>query len=96
MVSRINISKRSPPALKHGAFSRRYLLPGESIEEFEKLHAQLLDELRPDGALEHDIVATIARLLWRKEHLHILDLAQEAASRRDELIEAEYRRRGID
>jgi hypothetical protein len=96
MVGRVAIGGRTPPALKHGAFSRTHLLPGENAEEFERLHTQVVDELKPAGALEHDCLDTIARLLWRKQHLHMLDLAQEAASRRDELIKAEYRRRDID
>jgi hypothetical protein len=32
-----------------------------------KLHRQLIAELSPKGMLEHDVVATIARLVWRKQ-----------------------------
>jgi hypothetical protein len=35
--------------------------------EFEKLYKELISDLAPEGPLEHDIVATIAHLLWRKQ-----------------------------
>jgi hypothetical protein len=38
----------------------------------------LITELTPNGALEDDIVATIARLLWRKQNLATLEIAQLA------------------
>ena len=55
MVGRV---KRIPPALKHGAYSATTLLPGEDPAEFEKLHQELIAELKPSGALEDDAVAT--------------------------------------
>jgi hypothetical protein len=35
--------------------------------EFEKLYKELISDLAPEGPPEHDIVATIARFLWRKQ-----------------------------
>ena len=61
-----------PNALKHGAFSTTTVLPGESIVEFDALHARLVAHLMPEGDLETDAVLAIARLLWRKERLHRL------------------------
>lgn len=75
-------NKRLPPALKHAVYSTTALLPGESRAAFEKLHRALIDELSPRGAVEEDTVATIARLLWRKQNLETLRIAK--------LVEARY------
>src|SRR5262249_42994031 len=68
--------KKRPPALKHGAFSSKAVLPGENPAEFEKLYQALIAELMPTGALEEDIVAHIARLVWRKQNLATFSLAE--------------------
>ena len=73
---------RIPAALKHGAYSATAVLPGESQAEFEKLHRGLVAELVPSGVLEDDIVMTIARLVWRKQNLTTLRIAERAQSRR--------------
>jgi hypothetical protein len=69
------------PALKHGAYSAMALLPGENPAEFRKLHEGLIAELAPGGALEEGIIATIARLTWRKQNLAIFRLAKHAQKR---------------
>ena len=66
MVTRI---KKNAPALKHGSYSATALLPGEDPAALKKLHDALIAEFSPVGALEEDIVASIARLVWRKRHL---------------------------
>jgi hypothetical protein len=73
--------KERHPALKHGAYSAMALLPGENPAEFRKLHERLIAELVPGGALEEDIVATIARLMWRKQNLATFRLAKHAQNR---------------
>jgi hypothetical protein len=78
--------KKDHPALKHGGYAATAVLPGESVAEFEKLHRDLIAELTPNGVLERDTVATMARLLWRKQHLATFRIAQLARSRREELI----------
>lgn len=65
-------AKKLPSALKHGMYSATALLPTEDPVEFEKLHQDLITELAPNGALECDIVANIARLTWRKNNLPTL------------------------
>ena len=67
---------RKHPALKHGAYSATTVLPGESRAEFEKLHRDLMAEFTPSGALEDDIVMTIAHLVWRKQNLATLRIAE--------------------
>jgi|ERR1700722_2559159 hypothetical protein len=95
MAPRANI-KRSFPPLKHGAYAKMDVLPGERLADFEKLHQEVIDDLQPSGPLENDIVLTITRLLWRKQRIEILNVARKLAVRRDEIIEQEYRRRDID
>ena len=58
-----------PPALKHGAYSARVILEGESLEEFVGLHERLIAELRPQGELEARAVLTIATCVWRMDRL---------------------------
>ena len=67
MAERSKLKQRN--ALKHGAYSTIGLLPGESPGEFKKHQNYVIDEFRPNGPAEHDIVLTIARLLWRRQKL---------------------------
>ena len=83
MHTRVN---RIPPALKHGAYSATAVLPGESRAEFEKLHRDLIAELTPFGVLEDDIVADLARLVWRKQNLMTLRIAERARNCRSQII----------
>ena len=62
-------TRREKSPRTRGAYMTRTLLPGESAEEFEALHAQLVAEYEPDGVLEADAVRAIARCLWRKGRL---------------------------
>jgi hypothetical protein len=73
--------KKFHPALKHGGFSVTGLLPGEDPAAFEKLYQDLIAELRPDGPLEGETVATIARLTWRKQNLQTFHIAGAARNR---------------
>ncbi len=73
--------KKLHPALKHGAYSATGLLPGEDRAAFEKLRRDLISELHPEGPLESDIVETIARLMWRKQNLETLRIAESARKR---------------
>ena len=57
-----------PRALRHGAYAET-LLPDEDVAQFEALRAQLIAEFNPAGPLENDIVAALARLIWRKQNL---------------------------
>src|SRR5262245_10300743 len=81
--------KKVHSALKHGAFSATALLPGEDENAFRELHQKLIAELAPVGALEDDIVATIARLVWRKQNLATLRIAA-VAREHDERIRARH------
>jgi hypothetical protein len=52
---------------------------------FRELHQKIIAELAPVGALEGDIVATIARLVWRKQNLAILRIVEFARAHDVEL-----------
>jgi hypothetical protein len=70
--------KKRHPALKHAGYSTTGILPGESAAEFGKLHQELICELTPNGALEDEIVAAMAHLLWRRKNLAIFRIAEFA------------------
>ncbi len=78
MTIRVN---RVPTAFKHGLYSSTTVLPGEDPEAFEKLHRDLITEFNPNGPFESDIVANMARLLWRKQNLKTFRIAERARNR---------------
>jgi len=90
MEATMAIRFKNHPALKHGGYVAATILPGEDQAEFEKSHEQLTAELGPGGALEEDIVATIAGLVWRKQNLATLRRAQRAQSRYAEIISEKF------
>jgi hypothetical protein len=82
-------------ALKHGVYSTIGLLPGESPVKFKKHQQDVIDELRPNGPVEHDIVMTIARALWRKQNLATFQTAQLVKFRYRQIIDEELKSRAI-
>jgi hypothetical protein len=62
---------RSKNALKHGAFSRELILPGESRKEYELLLSGLEAEYSPSGPSEIYLVNHLASLLWRERRLQV-------------------------
>ena len=62
---------KSHNSIRHGGYCQTILLPGENAADLGKLFGDLIDEFSPNGALEEDIVATMARLLWRKHHIGV-------------------------
>src|SRR5215472_612191 len=62
---------RSKNALKHGAFSREVILPGESRKDYERLLAELEAEYSPSGPSEIYLVNHLASLLWRERRLQV-------------------------
>jgi hypothetical protein len=80
--------KKTYPALKHGGYASTVVLPGESAAEFRKLYQRLIAEYSPNGASEDHIVASMAWLIWRKEHLGTFRIADRARERFEEIFEA--------
>jgi hypothetical protein len=74
-----------PPALRHAGYSATNILPGENAAEFEKLHRDLIVEFEPSGVFENEIIATLARLIWRKNNLATFRIAGLARSRCKEI-----------
>jgi hypothetical protein len=75
--------QKAHPAVKHGAYSATTILPGEDSTAFKKLHREVIAEYSPEGILERDAVDTLARLLWRKQNLVTLRVAELARKHRD-------------
>jgi hypothetical protein len=75
--------QKAHPAVKHGAYSATAILPGEDSTAFKKLHREVIAEYSPEGILERDAVDTLARLLWRKQNLVTLRVAELARKHRD-------------
>jgi len=73
--------KKPHPALKHGGYAALGLLPGEHETDFNKLQAAIIEELAPVGPVEEDIVLTIVRLVWRKNHLRTFELVRTVEDR---------------
>jgi hypothetical protein len=93
MVERFKL--RQANALKHEAYSTLGLLPGESPAAFKKYQKAVIDEFRPNGPVEHDVVFTIALALWRKQNLATLETAKLAKFRFSEIFQEELKSRGI-
>jgi hypothetical protein len=64
-------NNRSKNALKHGAFSRELILPGESRKEYERLLSELEAEYSPSGPSEIYLVNHLASLVWRERRLQV-------------------------
>jgi hypothetical protein len=84
--------KKLHPALKHGGYSATVLLPGESVDEFEKLRRDLIANFTADGALEEDIVADLAGRLWRKQNRATFRAAQVARQHYKAIVSREFDR----
>jgi hypothetical protein len=82
--------KKSHPALKHGGYAASIVLPGESVDEFEELRRNLVDNFDADGALEEDIVAELAGRLWRKQNCATFRRAEVAREQYQAIFDREY------
>jgi hypothetical protein len=69
MFDRDRIRLLNRHAVKHGAFAKTVILPGEDRREFEALHSALIKEWAPVGPTEEDAVLSIAKGVWRKRRL---------------------------
>ena len=83
---------KTHPALKHGGYSTTTIPPTESVAEFKKLHSDVISELVPNGALADDIVATITRLVWRKQNLPTFRTAEVARFKYEIVMGREFSR----
>lgn len=65
----------SKNALKTGAYSSTIVLPGESEEDFEKLHQQFMNDFMPNDVAESAMVYELTGLTWKKLRLEKLEHA---------------------
>lgn len=62
-------NSRSRNALVHGLHAKDVLLPWDSKDDFEKLHADLRAEFKPHGRAEEETVLDLTFAYWRKHTL---------------------------
>lgn len=60
---------RRQNALVHGLYAKDVLLPWDSKDDFEKLHADLTAEFMPHGRAEEEAVLDLTFLHWHKHSL---------------------------
>jgi hypothetical protein len=82
--------KKTHFALKHRGTTT--ILPGESIAAFDALHRDLISELTPNCVLADNIVATIARLIWRKQNLATFQKAVYVRFNYEQIMRREFSR----
>ena len=73
-------ARSSQNSLKHGAFSKSILLPGESQEEFDVLLAGLRKDHSPVGETESNLVRGLAEIQWRLDRLRRYEAAATEAA----------------
>jgi len=56
----------SQNSIKHGAYAKRTLLPGESPEQYERFKENCIKVFKPDGELEENILNIYVKAAWRK------------------------------
>jgi hypothetical protein len=56
-------------ALKHGAFAKELNILFENPKDFDELQRNCVNELKPSGSMEEEVVLTIAKYLWRKRRI---------------------------
>ena len=61
-------------ALKHGLRAEQVLVPGEDEREFADLRQGLLEDLRPEGALEIELFHGLVVDFWRLRRLRMVEV----------------------
>jgi hypothetical protein len=62
-------------AVKHGLTSDAPVIPGESLEEWQRFLAGIVASWEPVGQLEIEHAATIASLMWRRRRVARFEVA---------------------
>jgi hypothetical protein len=66
-------ARSSQNALKHGLTAQLNTLPGESEEDFDALLESHMAQYQPVGAVEQDLVQTLATTRWRLRRIPLLE-----------------------
>src|SRR6185437_4381909 len=80
MTDRIRKKDRSQNARRHGNYAKRILFPWDDVKKFNELLAKLIEEHKPTGRTEEEIVFAIAKTFW---DLHSLWEFRQTALLRD-------------
>lgn len=56
-------------ALKHGTFSRQFVLPNEDLTAFRQLQVEIERDLAPEGPLQRELAQTIVVWMWRRRRI---------------------------
>jgi hypothetical protein len=67
--AKVDKKTRGRNSLVHGIYSKELVLPWESRDDFERLHADLKFEFCPNGRSEDEAVLDLATLHWQKRTL---------------------------
>ena len=65
-------AKVSKNAERHGAYSESLSMLLEKPEEFEKLRRGLVEDLRPTGPMEENLVERLVSLWWRMDRAKVV------------------------
>ena len=68
-------ARSSQNSVKHGLSGAAVVLPHESQQDFEELHTSLLQEFRPTGPLQRDLVYEMAAARWRLRRIQEMESA---------------------
>lgn len=78
-------SASSLNALRHGLTAQSPVIPGEDAAAYDAFVKDFLDSLKPSGALERELVLTIADTSWRLNRASRLESGALAANAEDSL-----------
>ena len=56
-------------ALLHGVYSRDFILPWESEDDFETLHKEFRDEWKPNGRSEGEAILALTQWIWMRHRV---------------------------
>jgi hypothetical protein len=81
-------AKSSQNAMKHGLAGGPTVLPHESQQEFDELHADLIHNFRPANSVERDLVHEIVCSRWRLGRIQRMECAlmSQAVERKLEIL----------
>lgn len=65
----------SKNSIKTGIYSAQVVLPGERPEEFQELEQCFVDDFRPEGITESQMVHDLAVITWKKRRLNRIEHA---------------------
>jgi hypothetical protein len=79
-------------SLRHGFTAKSVVLPRESSEDFQELLDSYIDQFRPHGGVEMDLIQAMAATRWRLQRMCSIETALLSTEivRRNEDIDEEF------